>query len=176
MDDSRAGDQIVTMPTLDPRTLDPLCPPPEAEVSEVWTPALLEELYAEAVATCAAAVARAEEDTRRELAETGRRMAAEQERLYSHILDAMPTAVRGAAAKGQRVATILEFGGGDKLQDFCVLYMLKGPHAAEGRAEMKAMGVRPLLHRLRSVLTRAGFGVHHAWQRATNQNTLAVTW
>lgn len=149
---------------------------PEAEAAEVRTPAHLEELYAEAVATSAAAVARAEEDARLQLEDTGRRMAAEQERLYRHIIDAMPAAVRGAAAKGQRVAVILEFGGGDKLQDFCLLYMLKGPHAAEHRAEMKAMGVKPLLPRLRSVLSRAGFGVHHAWQRATNQNTLAVTW
>lgn len=163
------ADQIVTAAGEVP-------PPLEAEAAEAWTFGSLEDLYAEAVALSAAAVARVEEDARLELEATGRRMAAEQERLYRHVIDAMPVAVRAAAAKGQRVATILEFGGGDKLHDFCLLYMLKGPHAAEHRQEMKAMGVKPLLPRLRSVLGRAGFGVHHAWQRATNQNTLAVTW
>lgn len=133
-------------------------------------------LHAEAVATSAGAVARADDARREELRAMGARMAAEQERMHAVIMSALPPAVRMAAANGQRVATILEFSGADKLDEFSYLYMLKGPHGHDQRNEMRAMGVKPLLPRLRRELQAAGFGVHHAWQRATNQNTLAVTW
>lgn len=136
----------------------------------------LKTLYAEAVATTWGAVRQAEQSREDELRATGEKLLAEQERLFGILMDALPAAVREAAGKGQRTAVLLRFSGADKLDDFCYLYMLKGPHNQEHRAEMRAMGAKPLLHRLRQVLQPAGFGVHHAWQRATNENTLAVTW
>lgn len=136
----------------------------------------LRRLYADAVASCRAAVAQAEADELSQLVEMGRRLGQEQEELYDLVKRAAPPAVREAAAKGQRFATVLRFDGADKLREFCLLYMLKGPHKQELRQEMRDMGVRPLMHRLRTEFQRAGFGVHHAWQRATNENTLALTW
>ena len=147
-----------------------------AEAGRVFGDLDLSALYAEAVATTAAAVQHAEDARLQDMQATGQRMREEQALLYDRVMDALPGAVREAAAKGQRVATILEFAGSDKLDEFCYLYMLKGPHAHEHRHEMRQMGVKPLMYRLRDELGRAGFGVHHAWQRATNQNTLAVTW
>lgn len=150
-------------------TPDP--PPPQQDAAVD-----LHRLHAEAVACCGAAVARAEADEMTRLADMGRRLGEELDELYDAIMRAVPAAVRDAADKGQRVATLLRFDGADKLRDFCLLYMLKGPHRADQRQEMRAMGARPLLPRLRSEFQRAGFGVHHAWQRATNENTLSVTW
>lgn len=136
----------------------------------------LRALYQEATSLTWDAV-RAEEVSReQELAATGQRLRAEQDKLYEIVMLALPGAVRAAASQGQRVATLLRFGGSDKLDEFCFLYMLKGPHNPEHRAEMKAMGCRPLLQRLRTKLQAAGFGVHHAWQRSTNDNALSVSW
>lgn len=136
----------------------------------------LSQLYQEAVATTWGAVRQAELSREQELRETGDRLRAEQGRLYQIVMQAIPGAVREAAAKGQRTAVILRFSGSDRLDEFCYLYMLKGPHNHEHRDEMRAMGARPLLQRLRHELHQAGFGVVHTWQRATNDNTLAVTW
>lgn len=147
---------------------EPLDPPP-AEVD-------LKDLYAEAVAATFGAVREAEQARLEELAAAGQRLRAEQDRLFDVIMSALPGVVREAAAHGQRTAVVLRFGGADKLDEFCFLYMLKGPHNPEQRQEMRAMGARPLLQRLRTALHPAGFGVHHAWQRATNDNSLAVTW
>ena len=133
-------------------------------------------LFREAVQATQGAVEAAERGRLDELRATGERLRAEQARLYDLIMAALPAAVRDAAAGGHRVAVVLSFSGADKLDEFCYLYMLKGPHKAEHRAEMREMGARPLLDRLRRELRAAGFGVHHAWQRATNDNTLAVTW
>lgn len=146
-------------------------------VSDALAPVVdLRSLHDEAVRAAAHAVARAEQSEREELLAMGRRFAQEQEELYNQIMAALPDAVRAAAGQGRRVATVLRFGGSDRLREFCYLYMLKGPHRAEQRAEMQAMGVEPLLPRLRRELRAAGFGAHHAWQRATNDNTLSVTW
>lgn len=152
------------------RDSTPDAPPPALEAVD------LRRLHAEAVACCAAAVARAEAGETDRLADMGRRLAAEQDELYDLVMGRLPVAVREAADKGHRVATVMRFDGADKLREFCYLYMLKGPHRADLRKEMRDMGVRPLLHRLRSELQRAGFGVYHAWQRATNENVLSVTW
>lgn len=139
-------------------------------------PVDLAALHAEAVASTREAVQQADLRHEEDLRATGERLRAEQERLFQHVLAAAPAAVREAAAKGQRTAVVLRFTGADKLDEFCYLYMLKGPMAPDARAEMRAMGARPLLHRLRAEFQAAGFGVHHAWQRATNDNSLALTW
>lgn len=136
----------------------------------------LAALFREATEATWGAVRAAEVSREQELRATGERLNAEQERLYQIVMLGLPGAVRAAASRGQRVATVLRFCGADKLDEFCYLYMLKGPHNPEHRAEMKALGARPLLYRLRAKLQGAGFGVHHAWQRATNENTLSVTW
>lgn len=150
-------------------------PPPDYGFEDP-SPAQLQALYQEATDTTWGAVRAAEVSRDQELAATGERLRAEQERLYQIVMLGLPGAVRAAASQGQRVATVLRFCGADKLDEFCYLYMLKGPHNPEHRAEMKAMGAKPLLHRVRAKLQAAGFGVHHAWQRATNDNTLSVTW
>lgn len=136
----------------------------------------LAALYVHAVAACAEAADRAQTARTQELADMGVRLRAEQERVYAQIMAALPGAVKAAAAQGLRAATVLEFAGADKLDEFCYLYMIKGPYAPEHRQEMKAMGVKPLLYRLRDELRAAGFWLTHAWQRATNQNTLEVSW
>lgn len=136
----------------------------------------LKHLHAEATAATWDSVRQAEQAHEAELRAMGERLSAEQERLYAVVMQALPGAVREAAASGRRTAVVLQFSGADKLDEFCYLYMLKGPHNPEHRAEMRQMGAKPLLQRLRAALQPAGFGVHHAWQRATNDNTLAVTW
>lgn len=134
------------------------------------------DLYLEAVEATKHAIVKADAERLREICETGTRLRAEQERLFQIVMQSIPGAVREAAACGQRTAVVMRFAGADKLDEFCFLYMLKGPHNAEHRAEMHAMGARPLLYRLRASLHAAGFGVHHSWQRATNDNSLAITW
>lgn len=136
----------------------------------------LAALYAQAVALTTETVARAEDTKAQELAATGARLRAEQDSLYAHIMGSIEPAVKEAAGRGQRHATVLRFSGADTFGEFCYLYMIKGPYKHDQRDEMRAMGVRPLLGRLRKELHAHGFGVHHAWQRATNENTLAVTW
>lgn len=133
----------------------------------------LQRLHAEASALTAGAVRRAEEERALELRQMGQRVVAEQERLFQTLVEAMPSAVLDAAREGRRTAVLLNFEGADKFGDFCYLYLLKGPRV---RNEMYEIGASPLLNRLRSLLRCAGFCVHHAWQRATNENTLAVSW
>ena len=139
-------------------------------------PTWLKDLRDEAVATCQGAVARVDEEAARQLSDMGQRLRAEQDSLYRHIMDDLEGVVRRAAEAGQRFATVLAFSGADRFDEFCYLYMLKGPLKPELRAEMKAMGAAPLLPRLRRELQAAGFDVHHAWQRATNENSVTVTW
>jgi len=153
----------------------------EAEAPEAAAePVNLKDLYAEAVATTWDAVSRAvrqaDQAREAELRAMGERLRAEQDRLFQIIMRAVPEAVRDAARAGRRVAVVLRFMGADKLDEFCYLYMLKGPYNTEERAEMRQMGVKPLLQRLRQELQPAGFGVYHAWQRSTNENVLTVTW
>jgi hypothetical protein len=133
-------------------------------------------LYSEAVALAAAAVAEADHAQAQEVNAMGARLREEQDSLYARIMAAIEPAVRDAAAKGARHAVVMRFGGSDVFSEFCYLYMLKGPHKADQREEMKAMGVKPLLARLRRELRPHGFDVVHAWQRATNDNTLTVVW
>lgn len=136
----------------------------------------LGDLYQEAVRTTEEAIHRYECTHEEELRAMGARLRDEQDRLYGLIIGSLPAAVREAAALGRRVATVLAFEGCDKLDEFCYLYMLKGPYKHDQREEMALMGVKPLLPRLRRELARAGFRVFHAWQRATNENTLSVSW
>lgn len=123
-----------------------------------------------------ATVAAAEHDEREAADAVGRRLRAEHAKLLDTLVGRVPTAVLDSAAKGQRVAAVLEFGGGDLFEEFCYLYMIKGPYAPEGRAEFRRAGVEPLLGVLRRMLEPAGFRVWHSWQRATNRNALTVSW
>lgn len=136
----------------------------------------LKALYADAVRLSAGAVADAEAARVAEKASMGERLRAEQDRLFGLIMEGVPGAVREAAAAGHRVATVLTFEGGDKLDEFSYLYMLKGPYTPDAKAEMRELGASPLLPRLRAALNAAGFRVWHAWQRATNDNALVVSW
>lgn len=136
----------------------------------------LADLHAEAVAATWNAVRQAEANKSAETQELGRALRAEQEKWYQQIIAAAPAAVKEASAKGHRVAVLCRFDGADKFEDFCYLYMLKGPYKPEYRAEMRDMGAKPLLPRFRNVFHAAGFGVYHAWQRATNENTFSITW
>lgn len=121
-------------------------------------------------------VAAADRDERAAAEAMAKRLRAESDKLLDSLIGRVPTVILEAAAKGKRVATLLEFSGGDTFEEFCYLYMIKGPHTHEGRAEMKRAGVTPLMDVLRRVLHPAGFNVWHAWQRATNQNTITVSW
>lgn len=150
--------------------LDDPTPPPDRG------PAWLKDLHDQALQTCMGAVARVDEEAARQLNDMGERLRAEQQALHDRIMTDLEGAVRRAAEAGQRHATVLSFSGADRFDEFCYLYMLKGPLKPELHAEMKAMGVAPLLPRLRRELRAAGFDVHHAWQRATNENSITVTW
>lgn len=136
----------------------------------------LKQLHAQAVSMAGNAVAAADEAHQQELRDLGARLRAEQETMYTQIMTSIPAAVQGAAAAGQRTATLMRFSGSDRLGEFCYLYMLKGPHRPDLRNEMRAMGAKPLLYRLRAELQAAGFAVHHSWQRATNDNSLSLSW
>ncbi len=136
----------------------------------------LVELFSKARELTELTVAAAERDDRAAAEAMGNRLREEQAKLLGTLLARVPTVILEAAAKGQRVATLLEFSGGDLFEEFCYLYMIKGPHAFEARAEMKRAGVTPLLDVLRRALEPAGFKVWHAWQRATNQNLVTVSW
>ena len=148
-------------------------PEPEPEVPDSDA---LRALARRALELTNAAVTRVEEDRVAALAATGARMRAEQDILFKQVMCSLPAAVCDAASAGRRTAHLRHFAGGDLLAEFSVLYMLKGPHNKDDRAEMRAMGVKPLMGRLRNMLTSAGFGLHLSWQRATNQNLLSVTW
>lgn len=152
-------------------------PPETVDLSpDVPGPDELAALCAEARALAAAAVERVETDAAAELAATAERMRAESDALGAEVLRRVPAAVRAAAAQGRRVATLLRFQGPDKFREFCYLYLLKGPVAAGQRAEMKRAGVAPLLPGLTRELRAAGFCLHHAWQRSTNDNAITLTW
>jgi hypothetical protein len=136
----------------------------------------LAQLREEAAATSATAASAVEIAAQTEIDAVVCRLRAEQDRLYSLIIDHVPVAVRGAASLGARSAVVLHFAGQDKLDEFCYLYMLKGPATTEGKATLRRLGIVPVLARLRETLNPVGFRVWHTWQRATNDNTLAVSW
>lgn len=136
----------------------------------------LAELFAKARELTELSVAAADRDERAIAEAMAKRLRAESTKLLDTLLGRVPTAILDAAANGKRVATLLEFSGGDLFEEFCYLYMVKGPHTQEGRAEMKRAGVEPLLDTLRRTLHPAGFTVWHSWQRATNQNLVTVSW
>lgn len=148
----------------------------DADAVAVATDVDLVALHREAVQMTCESVRNAEEAAAAERAAMGARLRAEQARLRELIMSGVAGAVREAAAGGHRVATILRFDGSVKLDEFCYLYMLKGPYKSELRQEMQAMGVRPLLPFLKNEMRRAGFKLWHTWQRATNENTLTLSW
>lgn len=136
----------------------------------------LADLFAKARELTELSVAAAVRDERAAAEAMAKRLRAESNKLLDALLAKVPTAILDAAASGKRVATLLEFSGGDVFEEFCYLYMVKGPHTLEGRAEMKRAGVTPIMDVLRRTLHPAGFTVWHAWQRATNHNTITVSW
>lgn len=136
----------------------------------------LARLREEAVAISAVATSEAEVVAQSEIDAVVCRLRAEQDRLFSLIMDHVPLAVRAAAHMGTRSAVVFNFSGQDKLDEFCYLYMLKGPTTSEGKATLRRLGIVPVLARLRETLNPAGFRVWHTWQRATNDNSIAVSW
>lgn len=153
----------------------PACPP-VTDVPRPPVPVDFLALHAEAVQTTQTAVQNAIQDEIDQLRDLGARLKVEQGRLFDAIVEGIPAAVRDAASQGRRTAVLLRFDGADKFHEFCYLYMIKGPHKFDQRQEMRALGVKPLLSRLRGMLYTSGFAVHHAWQRATNENILSVSW
>lgn len=104
-------------------------------------------------------------------------MAEESERLWAALVQSVPEAVMSAARQGLRTASIVQFEGSAKYGTFCYLYLIKGPHNdAAAWQDMQRAGCVPLLTRLRDLLRPAGFRVWHAWDRATNDNTVCVAW
>lgn len=151
---------------------------------------LYEGLFCEAQRESAAAAARgaaAEEERRRAWAT---RVIAAQARLSASIKESLPGIVRAAAAEGERAAKLLEFAGTDTyksssspedassvdVEDFCYLFLLKGPHVANRaqRDDFQAAGGVPLLPYLRSALRP--FRLRHVWDRSTNNNVLLAEW
>ena len=106
--------------------------------------------------------------------EMGGRIREEQERLFGRIMSVVSHAVRDAAARGQHSASVLDFGGSDKFGEFCFLYLVRGAPTGVDKREMDAMGVKPLMHRLKRCLRP--FVVRHVWTRATNDNTVILYW
>lgn len=151
--------------------------------------AFYEGLFIEAQRESVAAAARgvaAEEGRRRAWAA---RVIAAQARLSAEVKERLPGAVRAAAAGGERVAKLLEFAGTDAFrssspedgssaddEDFCYLFLLKGPHVANRaqRDDFQASGGVPLLPYLRRELHP--FRVRHVWDRSTNNNLLLAEW
>lgn len=163
------ADQIVTIDQIEHPGEDP--PPSLPPI-----PVDFRLLHAHAVQATQDAVQTAIQDEIDQLRELGNRLKTEQDRLFDTIVRGIPTAVMEAASQGKRTAILLKFDGADKFAEFCYLYMLKGPHKYEHRQEMRAMGVKPLMTKLRDLLCTSGFSVHHSWQRATNENVLCVSW
>ncbi len=169
---SKPLDEVMAAVVAPPAAAAPLSHP-------LVKPTLREDLLQlrrEVVAISAAATSAAELAAQTEIDDVVRRLRAEQDRLYSLIMDHLPVALRGAAHTGARSAVVLHFAGQDKLDEFCYLYMLKGPTTSEGKATLRRLGIVPVLARLREALNPAGFRVWHTWERATNENTLAVSW
>lgn len=135
-----------------------------------------DDLYRRAVQASTEAVARAEDLEANRIRETGARLRVEQDALYDALIRDMPRAVMDAASKGQRVATLLRFDGQEKHDEFCYLYMIKGPMHPDLRREMDQMGAEPLICRLRRTLGSHGFKVMFSWQRETNANAVSVSW
>lgn len=148
----------------------------DAPAEAAAAPVDLAALYERALKLSTEAVERVEEAKQEELRSMAERLRAEQRRYHDMIKAALPGAVTAAASAGSRVAVLHSFVGADKLEDFCYLYMLKGPVRQDEKAEMRAMGAEPLMWTLKRELNPAGFYVHHTWQRATNENKLCVMW
>lgn len=117
-------------------------------------------------------VAHAEEDAlRREAEERAAHVAAAraaQDRLFETLLHGFEGLVRGAAAEGKHEVDLLAFEGADTFNnEFCYLYLLKGPRQPEA-------GIQPLLPELRRAV--APFRLRHVWRPGTVQNKLVVSW
>ena len=148
--------------------------PSQIEVPAVWmSRAELERLAREARDVADAVVHKAKvacDDEKRALEQ---RIKQEQDRLFAQLTTALPAIVKAAAEQGHRHAVLCAFDGGDKFDEFCTLYLLKGPR---DRQERKELDVVPVLNRLHRMVRGTGFSVAHAWQRATNHNEVTITW
>lgn len=162
-----------------PATAMPAAPaPPTVIFNTVSTitasPCDIEGLHREAVFV--ASRARSDEDARAKAALDlmGARIREEQDLLFDSVMNDLPHKVREAASRGQRSVSVLDFGGSDKFGSFCYVYLLRGARGGLVQREMEAMGVKPLLPRLRREVHP--FRVRHVWTRATNDNSVLLFW
>lgn len=134
----------------------------------------VQELYAEAKRLSSeavvAAICKAEDELRQAAADS----AAAQESLLAQLDQGLAEGVRAAAQLGARRATVLAFHGADAHEGFCYLHLLKGPRDPERQQQLGQHGFEPLLRRLRRQW--APFKVTHAWDQATNLNSVSVEW
>lgn len=159
-----------------PRACEAPAPAQGQHQAPVVVAASLTALAAEARRLTAQAAFDAEAAERAAREATAARIREEQHRLYEEIMRGLPEAVRRAACEGRACVDLLSFQGVQRYDEFTYLYMLKGPVTPQERADMKAMGLKPLMARLRRELTPAGFRLRHDWDRATHENTLTVSW
>ena len=135
-------------------------------------------LYREAVDLSAAAARRDEDLARERLAALAAGLRAAQDSLLAELERRAQQLVPQAAAEGKRSADVLAFKGADMYasgeEQFCYLYLVCGPRERAHRDELRAMGVEPLLSRLRREFRP--FDVRHAWNPATNDNAVTLSW
>lgn len=129
-------------------------------------------LFAEARAVAASregAAVTAAQDERAALAAA---VTAAQDRLLTTLLEGFTEKVRRAAHEGKRETELLAFNGGDTFDDqFCYLFLLKGPRSTDRDA---CPGVVPLLGTLQNRV--APFRLRHVWKQGTVQNSLVASW
>ena len=97
-----------------------------------------------------------------------------QESLVEHILSSAEAEVISAAAAGLKYATIFEFKGSDLHEDFNILFMLFGGVEQDRRDHLEQFGFSGCYEKLMKRV--APFYIKHAWDRATNNNTITLFW
>lgn len=176
-------------PAADPADPAPAPAPAEPAAQQTADVTSVQALFAEA-RELTTQVARRDADLEAQrLRSLARGVRAAQDRLMADIVRTMAVVVPQAAAHGQRSADVLQFQGADKYvcgadddggdgggdeESYCYLYLVRGPRERVHREELRAMGVHPLLPRIRREL--APFVVRHVWNPATNGNTVSVSW
>ena len=129
------------------------------------------DLYDEARALIVARRAQETRDAETEAAAHVSAVSLAQSQLLSRLLDGFQERVMEAAREGRCEMELLAFEGGDTFDDeFCYLYLLRGPRQPDSFNS----GIAPLLPALRGSL--APFRVRHVWKQGTVQNSLVVAW
>jgi hypothetical protein len=147
---------------------------PEEDAVNVTDDINVAALYSDALRTSAETVRDYRQAEDAKIKELATWSSVIQEKLLAKLKSRLPEVVMTAAKTGARTATLLEFQGADVYCGYCYLHLILGARPGPQVRQLARHGFQPLIYRLRQEFRP--FNVMHRWDRATNKNTIEVSW